>query len=71
MDASLVLCKFAKDAEVLTIGNSNVILRLSCLMESGFLVYTQDRCLRNVNSCQVIPGSVRCIPEVVIVEEEE
>ena len=31
---------------------------------------TQDRCLRNVNSCQVIPCSVRWIPEVLIIEEE-
>ena len=31
---------------------------------------TQDRCLRNVNTGRVIPGSVRWIPEVLIMEEE-
>ena len=31
---------------------------------------TQDRCLRNVNTVEVIPCSVRWIPEVLIMEEE-
>ena len=31
---------------------------------------TQDRCLRNVNTGQVIPCSVRWIPKVLIMEEE-
>ena len=31
---------------------------------------TQDRCLKNVNSGQVIPYYVRWIPEVLIMEEE-
>ena len=39
-------------------------------MENGFLVDTQDRCLRNINSGLVIPCSVRWIPKVLIMEEE-
>ena len=39
-------------------------------MENIFSVDTQDRCLRNVISGQVIPCSVRWIPEVVIMEEQ-
>ena len=70
MDPSSVLGKFAMDVEVLYVGNSDVILGLSWLMENGFLVDTQDRCLRNVNTGQVIPCSVRWIPEVLIMEEE-
>ena len=31
---------------------------------------TQNRCLSNMNSGQVIPCSVRWIPEVFIMEEE-
>ena len=31
---------------------------------------TQDRCLRNINTGQVIPFSVRWIPKVLIMEEE-
>ena len=31
---------------------------------------TQDRCLRNVNTGQLIPSSVMWIPEVLILEEE-
>ena len=52
MDSSSVLGKFAMDAEVLDIGNRDVILGLSWLTENGFSVDTQDRCLRNVNSGQ-------------------
>ena len=70
MDSSSVLGTFAMDAEVLDIGNRDVLLRLSWLTENGFLVDTQDRCLRNVNSGQVIPCSIRWIPEVLIMEEE-
>ena len=70
MDSSLVLGKFGMDAEVLDIGNRDVILRLSWLTENGFSVDPQDRCLRNVNTGQVIPCSVRWIPEVLIMEEE-
>ena len=70
MDLSLVLGKFAMDAEVLDIGIKDVILELSCLTENGFVVDTQDRCLRNINTGQVIPCSVRWIPEVLIMEEE-
>ena len=33
-------------------------------------MHTQDRCLRNVNTSQVIPFSVRWSPEVLIVEKE-
>ena len=59
MDSSLVLGKFAIDIEVLDIGNRDVILDLSELTENGFSVDTQDRCLRNVNSRQVISCFVR------------
>ena len=38
--------------------------------KNGFSVDTQDRCLRNVNTGQVIPCSVRWIPEVLIMEAE-
>ena len=70
MDSSSVLSKFGMDAEVLDIGNKDIILELSSLMENGFSVDTQDRCLRNLNTGQVIPCSVRWIPEVLIMEEE-
>ena len=70
MDSSSVLGKFAMDAEVLDIGNRDVILGLSWSTENGFSVDTQDRCLRNVNSGQVIPCSVRWIPKVLIMEKE-
>ena len=70
MDSCLVLSKFGMDAEVLDIGNRDVILGLSWLTENGFSVDTQNRCLRNVNTGQVIPCSVRWIPEVLIMEEE-
>ena len=70
MYSSSTLSKFDMDAEVLVIGNRDVIWGLSWLTENGFSVDTQDRCLRNVNTSQVIPCSVRCIPEVLIMEEE-
>ena len=47
------------DAEVLEIGNRDVMLGLSGLTENGFSVDTQDRCLRNNNTGQVIPCSDR------------
>ena len=50
MDSSSTLCKFAMGAEVLNIENRDVILGISLLTENGFLVDTQDRCLRNVNT---------------------
>ena len=49
-ELSSVLGKFAMDAEVLDIGNRDVILGLSWLTENGFSVDTQDRCLRNFNT---------------------
>ena len=58
MDASLVLGKFAMDLEVLDIGNRDIVLRLSWLTENRCSVDTPDRCLRNVNTSQVIPCSV-------------
>ena len=64
------LCKFAINAEVLDIGNRNIIFGLSWLAENGFSADTQNRCLRNVNHGQVIPWSVRCIPEPLIMEED-
>ena len=59
MDSFLVLGKFGIAAEVLGIGNRDVLLGLSWLAENGFSINTWNRCLRNVNSGQVIPCSVR------------
>ena len=70
MDSSLVLGKFVMDAEVLDIRNRDLILGLSWLTANGFLVNTQDRCLRNVNTSQGISCSVRWIPGVLILEEK-
>ena len=58
------------DAEVLDIGNRDVMLGLSWLTENRFSVDTQYRCLRNVNNGQVICCSVRWIPEGLIIEEK-
>ena len=69
MDLSLVLGKFAMDADVFDIGNRDVILGLSLLTENAFSVDTQDRCLRNVNTSQVICCSVKWIHELLIMEE--
>ena len=66
----LVIGKFAIDAKVLDIRNRHVILGLSWLMENGFLVDTQDRCLRNIKNGQIISCSLRWIPKVLIMEEE-
>ena len=70
MNSFSILCKITIDAEVLDIRNRDVILGSSWLTENGFSVDTQERCLRNVNTGQVIPCSIRWIPEVLIVEEE-
>ena len=59
MDSYLVLGKFGREAEVLDIGNRDVILGLSWWTENGFSVDIQDRCLGNVNGSQVIPCSVK------------
>ena len=61
IDSSALTGKFAIDTEVLDIGNRDVILGLFWLMENGFSVDTQNRYLRNVNSGQLIPTSVRWI----------
>ena len=66
MDASLLLCKFAMDQEVLDIGNRDVILALFWLIENRFYVDTQDECQRNVNIGQVMVCSISWIPEVLI-----
>ena len=70
MDSSSALGKFAMHTEVLDIVNRDVMLGLSWLKENVFSVDTQDSCLMNVNTGQVIPCSVRWIPEVLIMEEE-
>ena len=59
MDSSSVLGKCAMATEVLDMGNRDVTLGLSWLTENGFSVVTQDRCLPNVTTGQVIPCSVR------------
>ena len=70
MDSYSVLGKFAMDAKVLDIRNRDVILGFSWLTENGFSVDTQDRCLRNVNTGQVIPCSLWWNPQVLMMEEE-
>jgi hypothetical protein len=69
--SSSFLGKFSMDAEVLDIGKKDVILGLSWLTENGFLVDTQDRCLRKVSSGLVVPCSVRMIPSVMTLDMEE
>ena len=63
-----LLGKFSLDAEVLDIGKKDVILGLSWLVENGFMVDTQERCLRNVETGLVIPCSVRWIPSVTLID---
>ena len=58
-NSSTVLCKFGMDAVVLDIGNRNIILWLSWMIEKRFSVDIQDRCLRNDNSSYIISCSVR------------
>ena len=58
-ESSSVLGKFAIDAEVLNLGNRDMILGLSWLMENGLWVDIQHRGLKSVNTGQVIPSSVR------------
>jgi len=58
------ISKFSLDTEVLDIGNKDLILSLSWLVENGFMVDTEGRCLRNVNTGIVIKCSVRWIPSV-------
>ena len=70
-DTSLGWVKFKMDAEVLDIRNREVILGLSWLTENGFSVDTQDRCLRNINTGQVIPCSIRWIPSISTLDFEE
>ena len=41
-----VLCTFPLDAEVCNIGNKDCMSPLSLFTENGFLVYTQEHCLR-------------------------
>ena len=50
------------------IGNQDYILGLSWLTENGFLVDTQEHCLRNAISGLVIPCSVRWIPSVTVLD---
>ena len=63
-----VLSKFSLYAEVLDIGNKDCILGLSWLTGNGFLVDTQERCLRNAISGLGIPCSVRWIPSVTVLD---
>ena len=44
MDSCLVLGKFAMDAEVLDIGDKDVMFELSWQTENRFLMDTQNRC---------------------------
>ena len=70
IDTSFILGNLTMDTEVLDIGNRDVILELSWWTENGFSVDTEDRCLRNVTTGQIIPCSVRLIYEVLIMKEE-
>jgi len=63
-----LLGKFSLDVEVLDIGKKDVILGLSWLVENGFMVDTQERCLRNVETGLVIPCSMRWIPSVILID---
>ena len=63
-----VVGKFSLDAEVLNVGNKDCIFGLSCVRENGFLIDTQERCLRNAISGLVIPWSVRWIPTVTVLD---
>ena len=60
--------KFFLDAEVLDIGNKDLILGLSWLVENGFMVDTEGRCLRNVNTGMVIKCSMRWIPSITLLD---
>ena len=64
--SSTVLGKFSLDAEGLDIGNEDSILGFSWLTANGFLVDTQECCLRNAMSGLVIPCSIRWIPSVTV-----
>ena len=66
MDSQLV--KFRLDAEVIDIGNRDCILGLSWLVQNGFSMDTQNRCLRSVNNGQVVHYSVRCIRSVLRID---
>ena len=68
MDTSSVLGKIVIDTEVLHIGNRDIILELSQQAENRFSVDTQDPCLKNVHTGQVIPCLVRWIVELLIME---
>ena len=46
-------------------------MKLSLLIENGFSVVTQDWCLRNFTSSQVISYCVRSLPSVLIIKEEK
>ena len=66
-----LLGKFSLDAEVLDIGKKDCILGLSWLVENGFSIDVEARCLRNVSTGLVIPCSVRYIPTVTVIDLEE
>ena len=59
------------DMEVLEIGNRDKILELSWLIENGFSVDMQKRCLRFSIASQVIRYSLRWILSVLVLGIEE
>ena len=71
IDTSMGLSKFVIDAAVLDIRNRDVIWRSLWVTENGFSLDTQKQVLRNIDSGQVIPCSVKCILGVLIIEEEQ
>ena len=44
---------------------------LSWLVENGFSIDVEARCLRNVSTGLVVPCSVRYIPTVTVIDLEE
>ena len=66
-----MLGKFSLDAEVSDIGKKDCILRLSWLVDHGFSIDVEARCLRNVTTGLLIPWSVRYIPTVTVIDLEE
>ena len=70
MDSPIILGKFLMDVQVLNIEIRHVILYLCSLTETGCLVDTRDKCLRNISIGYLIPGSIRWIHSVLRIEEQ-
>jgi hypothetical protein len=64
----ILLGEYPLDAEILDIGNRDIVLGLSWLKENGFVVDPLARCLRNVVTGLILPCSVRMIPAISILD---